>query len=134
MRNYTKVMSASQFRTAVIGDVFIMKDGRVVVFIGYNSLKQIHFLWVDNVISSKPNWVNSNTAVDVDWYNTPLVWKRLDESINYLVANVPIKYIVLSYEKLPTLIGGGIGHSNNKLIFAIANNLGLSDGQFIAKP
>lgn len=126
MRGYIKVMSASQFRTARIGDVFIMKDGKVVIFIGYNSMKQIHFLWVGNVISSKPNWVNNNTAVDVDWYNTPLVWKRLDESINYLVANVPIKYVVLSYEKLPTLIGGGIGHSNNKLIFTIANNLGLS--------
>lgn len=29
MREYTKVIHVSQFRTARIGDVFIMKDGRV---------------------------------------------------------------------------------------------------------
>lgn len=132
MREYTKVIPVSQFRTARIGDVFIMKDGRVVIFIGYNSLKQFHFLWVDNVIGNNPVWKNSNTVIDVKWYNTPLVWKRLDESINYLVANVPILYVVLSYKNLPALIGG-IGHSNNKSIFAVANNLGLSDGQFVAK-
>lgn len=133
MRNYTKVVSLSEFRASRIGDVFIMKDGRVVIFIGYNSLKQFNFLWVDNVIGNNPVWKNSNTVIDVKWYNTPLVWKRLDESINYLVANVPIKYVVLSYKNLPALIGG-IGHSNNKSIFAVANNLGLSDGQFVAKP
>lgn len=133
MRNYTKVVSLSEFRASRIGDVFIMKDGRVVIFIGYNSLKQFHFLWVDNVIGNNPVWKNSNTVIDVKWYNTPLVWKRLDESINYLVANVPIKYVVLSYKNLPALIGG-IGHSDNNLIFAITHNLGLSSGQFVAKP
>lgn len=132
MRNYTKVVSLSEFRASRIGDVFIMKDGRVVIFIGYNSLKQFHFLWVDNVIGNNPVWKNSNTVIDVEWYNTPLVWKRLDESIDYLVANVPIKYVVLSYENLPALIGG-IGHSDNKSILVIANNLGLSSGQFVAK-
>lgn len=75
---------------------------------------------------------NSNTVIDVKWYNTPLVWKRLDESIDYLVTNVPIKYVVLSYKNLPALLSC-IGHSNNKSIFAVANNLGLSDGQFVAK-
>lgn len=132
MREYTKVIPVSQFRTARIGDVFIMKDGRVVIFIGYNSIKQFHFLWVDNVIGNNPVWKNSNTVIDVKWYNTPLVWKRLDESIDYLVANVPIKYVVLSYENLPALIGG-IGHSDNKSILVIANNLGLSSGQFVTK-
>lgn len=133
MRNYTKVVSLSEFRASRIGDVFIMKDGRVVIFIGYNSLKQFNFLWVNNVIGNNPVWKNSNTVIDVKWYNTPLVWKRLDESINYLVANVPIKYVVLSYKNLPALIGG-IGHSDNKSILVIANNLGLSSGQFVAKP
>lgn len=133
MRNYTKVVSLSEFRASRIGDVFIMKDGRVAVFIGYNSLKQFHFLWVDNVIGNNPVWKNSNTVIDVKWYNTPLVWKRLDESINYLVANVPIKYVVLSYKNLPALLSC-IGHSDNNLIFAIAHNLGLSSGQIVAKP
>lgn len=87
---------------------------------------------MDNVIGNSPVWKNSNTVIDVKWYNTPLVWKRLDESINYLVANVPIKYVVLSYKNLPALLSC-IGHSDNKSILAIANNLGLLSSQFVAK-
>ena len=133
MGNCVKVLSTSEFKSnATLGDIFIMKDGRVVVFLGYNDSGWFHFLLVDSVIGKENSWVNSNTLVNVEWYNTPVVLRRFEESLNHIACNVPVKELILSYNKLPALINR-IGHSNNSLIAGISNQLGLHQDKVVKK-
>lgn len=133
MGNCVKVLSTSEFKSnATLGDIFIMKDGRVVVFIGYNDTGYFHFLLVDSAIGKENSWVNSNTLVDVEWYNLPVVLRRFEESLNHIACNVPVKDILLSYNKLPALINR-IGHSNNSLIAGVSHQLGLHLDRVIKK-
>lgn len=133
MDNCVKVLTASQFKSnANIGDIFIAKDGRVLVFIGYNDVGWFHFLLVDNAIGKENYWITNNTLKDVVWYNIPVILRRFEESLNNIVCNVPYKELIFSYNKLPALVNC-IGHSDNSLIAGITNQMGLHQGKTTKK-
>lgn len=108
--------------------VFALRDGRVVIFLGWNNDGWYCFLHVDNMLIKQENTlVDGKETIVTKFLNSDIVIERLDDSILYLKHHCDVSDILTISLKLPKL-SLYLGTIQSQEVLQVLSNMCMSQG------
>lgn len=108
------------------GDMFCVKDGRILVYLGVNAEGYYMFLYIDNIMCVD-GYNDEYTEYVREYLNKEVVLSRVPDSIAYLRNHCKVKHILLDYKTIPCIVDF-MGKVDESIIEGVLNPMCKAQG------